>query len=751
MNTFSLSRNQLKIIAIIAMVVDHTAWGFVDFMSPLGQIMHIFGRLTLPIMCFFIAEGYRHTSDLKKYIERMITFAVISILPFYLFFHEEYEYRQNIIFDLLLALLALCVMENKKWSKPLRILLLALLITVSILIGGWIIMPIIYVLIFYYMETFKKKATWFSFFTVLMVGILSIMILLNQAYHFSKYDWVVEERLYLLGFVFALIPLYFYNGQKGNPIISERHGKYFFYIFYPLHFLILYGIEKLPHCSFQDIYIGSHALAFCLAICMFIYALRQPSSRAQLGVSFFMLSGAFYVYGFLLEITTCTPEGVYTATKLQYFAEILVMMAITYCIQELTHIRIPSFIYAIEGVVSAITLYCLFTYQENGLFYTGITINTTSGTFPRMEVLDYGPAFYLFVIYSVLVCLLCVGVGIHAAIHGGPLQRKRLRYLLFAMLSMWCAYLIKPLNLTNGYEIPSMFIPLTAYFVLLALVRYNYLDSITLDFSNALGKGKEGILIIDRNHKILYHNEWMHEILGSFSRLDDCYQIKDMKDVFEGKVKRLDRAGHTYEFRVEPLIEQNHHTGDILWTIDLTKHYEQLAHLKKESTHDSLTGLHNRKWFEEMVNSCFNEHIGGAFCMVDLDHFKLVNDTYGHKVGDDTIRISAKALQSCIEKATGATIYTGRLGGDEFCLFFKGETNPAKIEAFAKDLIQTFATYLDQEGYSRITSLSVGITIIHRDSITESSYKDSYEQADSALYKAKESGRSTYKFYNSTF
>ena len=56
-----LSRNQLKLIAITAMVCDHLAWGFLDFMSPLAQILHVIGRFTLPIMCFFIAEGFRRT------------------------------------------------------------------------------------------------------------------------------------------------------------------------------------------------------------------------------------------------------------------------------------------------------------------------------------------------------------------------------------------------------------------------------------------------------------------------------------------------------------------------------------------------------------------------------------------------------------------------------------------------------------------------------------------------------------------
>ena len=112
-----LDRTQLKFIAICAMVCDHAAWGFVEFMSPLGQLMHIIGRLTVPTMCFFVAEGFRHTSSIKEYIQRMALFAVVAMLPFYLFFHEIYDYRQNIIFDLLLGLLLLTVLEHKRFNN----------------------------------------------------------------------------------------------------------------------------------------------------------------------------------------------------------------------------------------------------------------------------------------------------------------------------------------------------------------------------------------------------------------------------------------------------------------------------------------------------------------------------------------------------------------------------------------------------------------------------------------------------------
>ena len=748
MKTISLSRNQLKTLAIIAMVVDHTAWGFVDFMSPLGQIMHILGRFTLPIMCFFIAEGYRHTSDLSKYIQRMITFAVISVIPFYLFFHEEYGYRQNIIFDLLLALLALSAMEHASWPKPLRIIIVAALIFISAVIGGWVIMPIIYVFIFYYGRSFKEKSIWFCFFTFLFEAVLIILIKLNQSYHFSKYQWDVTERLYLLGFVIALIPLYFYSGQKGKTLFKGKFEKYFFYGFYPCHFAILYIIQWLKTASAQNIYIWAHGLALGIGVSLFIFALRQPASKSQVGVTIVMLTGTMYIYGFILEITADTVSAYYAATKLQYFAEALVLISITYSMQELTHTKVPAFIYAAEGIFSSFALYCLYTYKENHLFYTGITVNTTAGPFPRMEILGYGPVFYAFVVYNIFVSLLCIGIGIHAAIRGGSLQKKRLRYLLFSMLSMWCSYLIKPLNLTKGYEIPALFIPITAFFLVMALVRYSYLDSISLDFSNAISRGQEGVLIVDRSHKVLYHNHFMDELLGPFSRLEDSFHNEGIKDIFDGQLKQLEQNGHTYELRIDPLIEKGHHTGDVLLAIDLTEHYEALNTIKKESTHDSLTGIHTRKWFEEMVTNALDANTEGAFFMLDLDHFKSVNDTYGHRFGDLVIRTASEAITKTINQNPSLSILDGRIGGDEFCLFIRETTDQKQLEEFAQSLMHSFDSLLSAKGYKAITSLSIGIHLVKKDILGQivNDYGEVYEKADAALYSAKKSGRNTYRF-----
>ncbi len=740
-----LDRTQLKYLAIIAMVVDHTAWGFVDFMSPLGQVMHIFGRLTLPIMCFFIAEGYRHTSDLKKYIMRMMTFAVVSIIPFYLFFHEEYYFRQNIIFDLTLALLALSVMEHRKWSAPVRHALVALLILVSLAIGGWVVLPIAYVLIFYYGKTFREKARNFIIATLVLEVVLIILIVLNQTYHFSVYEWTIRERLYLIGFILALIPLYMYNGEPGK----SRFGRYFFFLFYPLHFMVLFGIKYLIiDYNMERLYIDSHVIALALGLLILLYVLRQPVSRAQMAVAFFLAVGNMYVFGFLLEITTHEVGGVLTATRLQYFSEALVMLAVTFCVQEMCHTRIPGVVYALEGVSGTIVLYALFTYGRNDLMYKDISINT-DGPFPRMQITGYGPAFYLFLGTFLAVCVLLVVIGIYNARQEDPIQKKRLRFLLYGMITMWVSFAVKPLNLTGGYEIPALFIPFTELFIVLALVRYNYLDSISLNMSNAVDRGHQGLLIIDANHRVIYHTEQMHEIFGSFERYDDIYRIPGARDVFEGSINKLEKGGHTYELRLEPLVEQGHNTGNILWAIDLTEHYEYVSRIENFSTHDDLTGILTRQAFKDRVEALFEAGHSGGFYMIDLDKFKDVNDTYGHQAGDAVLVAVSDTLRSVASKFPKDMILAGRLGGDEFCLFYTDTCERVWLDGLAKSLIQIFEERLEEIGQGGITSLSIGIAIAENpdkygDPMT---YKEAYKRADSALYDAKEAGRATFCVY----
>lgn len=251
----SLNRNQLKYLVIIAMLIDHIAWAFVPMETALGQIMHLIGRLTGPTMAFFLVEGYVHTHDLKKYMKRLLLFTLVSWAPFVYFefgllpvlltkgtaglsncfniYLAPFGYTLTIvpqfgvIYTLLLALIALWVYDRAPWNGWCKGIVIAVLCLLS-LYGDWPVFDIVFALILFgFRDKPKKKWIIFSITAVALLWLLMGGINLSNAFQ--------------LGVLLVPVLLHFgYNGEGGS---TKAFHKWFFYIFYPLHLLIL-GLIK---------------------------------------------------------------------------------------------------------------------------------------------------------------------------------------------------------------------------------------------------------------------------------------------------------------------------------------------------------------------------------------------------------------------------------------------------------------------------------------------------------------------------
>lgn len=154
---------------------------------------------------------------------------------------------------------------------------------------------------------------------------------------------------------------------------------------------------------------------------------------------------------------------------------------------------------------------------------------------------------------------------------------------------------------------------------------------------------------------------------------------------------------------------------------------------------DSLTGLHNRRWLEEMYTRELNRSNAGnlhlsAF-MLDIDHFKKINDTYGHLVGDQVLIAVSKAILQCLRP----TDMPVRYGGEEFTIFLPGTSiENAKVvgERLRATVESMKIPLLDKKDFISVT-ISVGFTERKDGDSVETIIK----RADDALYNAKESGR----------
>ena len=228
-----LNSNHLKIIAIIAMTIDHIA----DLLYPgmpnifISNVMHIIGRLTAPIMFFFICEGYHYTKNVKNYISRLFIFALISHFAYCFAFGVNFIpfstgdifNQTSIMWTLAWAVVALHVLHGKnnlkEWQKWLLIILINL-ITFSSDFSSIAVMAILFM--------YDRRGNLKNQMTSMMAW-LTLYALISYLFVSKTYGLIAMTAI----LVYPLLKNY--NGKRGKA----KWLKWFFYLYYPLHLIII--------------------------------------------------------------------------------------------------------------------------------------------------------------------------------------------------------------------------------------------------------------------------------------------------------------------------------------------------------------------------------------------------------------------------------------------------------------------------------------------------------------------------------
>lgn len=211
-------------------------------------------------------------------------------------------------------------------------------------------------------------------------------------------------------------------------------------------------------------------------------------------------------------------------------------------------------------------------------------------------------------------------------------------------------------------------------------------------------------------------------------------------------IQRLDGSTVSVTLVGAPIRSAGKITGAVLVLHDMTQERQYIANLSWQATHDALTGLANRREFEfrlEQVLHPGGQQQGGrhALMFLDLDQFKLVNDTCGHAAGDELLRHICALLQSDLRE--GDTL--ARLGGDEFGILL--ENCPAAVaEKIAESLRHTVQSlHFVWKGRPFMTTVSIGLVHLGH---TPTTLETSLRAADMACYMAKEKGRNRVQVYH---
>ena len=223
-----LNRNHLKYLAIVAMLMDHIASYFSFLFVREAYIAFRFiGRIVAPIMCFFLAEGFVHTSSKKKYFLRLLVFAIISQVAFdFAHKHSILEFDLSMIYTLLCSF---CMLWSIEYFEHFVLKVLSVFLFIGLAYyGDWNIYAPLWVLGFYLLRK-----------NIHLQALSFILVASGYVIKYTlKYVGTRNEAaiISLLG-VFVFIPLlYLYNGKGGR---KNAFNKWFFYVIYPLHLFII--------------------------------------------------------------------------------------------------------------------------------------------------------------------------------------------------------------------------------------------------------------------------------------------------------------------------------------------------------------------------------------------------------------------------------------------------------------------------------------------------------------------------------
>lgn len=476
-----------------------------------------------------------------------------------------------------------------------------------------------------------------------------------------------------------------------------------------------------------------------------------------------LLAMIVWAVGYCFEIMAVSLPGKVYFANLQYLGVATVSVFCWEVVKHYLRIRyVPKPITVIIWTVCALTI--VFAFVNPGHVFRGSPYITADGAPLPVLHADYGIWYtWVFLPATFLINAISLGLLARAAWRAEREQRK-LHILLFAALLLplvGVAVYVLDLPPWRDYNTCPALFGVSGLLMALGLFRWHLFNLIPIAHDCIIEHLQDGVIIFDITGRILDLNPEAARIIGTERSKALGERAAEALSLLPALVDSISfepfEAASTQTIAVESHGEARHlavssstlrdRRGGFLGTTvtihDITEPMNLLEQVKELANRDDLTGMANRRCFLEHASrelaeaEATNSPI--ALLLFDVDHFKRVNDTYGHRMGDQVLRDLAEVCN----KTLRSTDVIGRMGGEEFAVLLPG-TNLSQATETGNRLRKAVksALALYQRDSSEPITISVGVAEIDTSGIADGESIDSwYERADRALYSAKGLGR----------
>ncbi len=521
------------------------------------------------------------------------------------------------------------------------------------------------------------------------------------------------------------------------------------------------GLCAANYKSYMDelkFYATSTLFFTCAAIifvCVLAWKRKGTTGLPAVFLTLCGLSVAIYDFGYAMEIHASTLRDVFFWVRfehwgIQFISPLWLMFTLSIMGKWK---KAPPLQIALLLALPAVALACSQTLGGLNLLHP----NARLATGEVLSLFEYDRGWPIYLATALQSGFLVVSFALFSIgfVRGGPVPRVQTALYWFGSTVPWAGSLIyNSGNAPYNIDVTPFLMSISVGFFMFGFLKVGILDIAPVARTVVFEDMKDGVLVIDRRGRVTDFNPGMGTILPSLRAIKAGVSVKTALAGYGELLGLLDREPPaTIDFK--PSDKPNasfYHVasarlkdksgkdiGMLLTFHDMTEMKELQRRLEVMATHDDLTGLHNRRYLNQYAKAQIEEAkaFGCEFSliMLDLDHFKRVNDTFGHSVGDEAIIAISEIFRQAVD---GEDCVVGRFGGEEM-LAILPRTDAAAARAVAEKARSAIAgRRIPCEGVNLSLTASFGVS-----SLTPvcDTLKELLIAADIALYEAKNTGR----------